>query len=108
MITYFSYQKNSDQGILYLKQFDVDPEGLYLDHPWEKPFDYGDAIQMYNDDGRLGGFCEIECHGPAKVLEPNEKLGHTVTLSVITANLERLKEIAAEKLVVDMDEVKIY
>jgi hypothetical protein len=107
-IAYLSYRKNSDQGILYLKQFDVDPEGLYLDHPWEKPFDYGDAIQMYNDDGRLGGFCEIECHGPGKVLEPNEKLGHTVMLSVITGNLERLKEIASEKLAVDMDEVKIY
>lgn len=53
-IAYLSYQKNSHQGILYLKQFEVDPEGLYLDHPWEKSFDYGDAIQMYNDDGRFG------------------------------------------------------
>ena len=107
-IAYLSYKKNSDQGILYLKQFEVDPEGIYLDHPWEKPYDYGDAIQMYNDDGRFGGFCEIECHGPAKVLEPNEKLGHTVMLSVIMGNLERLKEIAAERLAVDMDVVKLY
>ena len=107
-IAYLSYQKNNDQGILYLKQFDVKPEGLYLDHPWEKPYDYGDAIQMYNDDGRFGGFCEIECHGPARVLEPNEKLGHTVTLSVVMGNLEKLKEIAGEQLVVDMDEVKLY
>jgi hypothetical protein len=103
-----SYQKNSDQGILYLKQFDVDPEGLYLDHPWKKPFDYGDAIQMYNDDGRFGGFCEIECHGPTRVLEPNEKLGHTVTLSIIIGDLERLKEIAGAKLSVNMNEVKLY
>lgn len=107
-IAYLCYQKNNDQGILYLKQFDVDPEGLYLDHPWEKPYDYGDAIQMYNDDGRFGGFCEIECHGPAKVLAPNEKLGHTVTFSVISGDLEKLKKIAEEQLVVDMDEVILY
>ncbi len=107
-IAYLSYKKNSDQGILYLKEFDVDPSAIYLDHPWEKPYDYGDAIQMYNDDGRLGGFCEIECHGPAKALAPNEKLEHTVTLSVIMGNLERLKEIAAERLAVNMDEVKCY
>jgi len=107
-IAYLSYQKDNDEGILYLKQFDVDPEGLYLDHPWEKPFDYGDAIQMYNDDGGLGGFCEIECHGPARVLEPNEKLGHTVMLSVIIGDLRKLKGIAGEQLAVDMDAVKIY
>jgi len=80
----------------------------YLDHPWEKPFDYGDAIQMYNDDGRFGGFFEIECHGPAKILEPNEKLGHTVKLFVIIGNLELLKEITGEKLEVDMGRVKLY
>ena len=107
-IAYLSYQKSNDQGILYLKQFDVDPEGIYLDHPWEKPYDYGDAIQMYNDDGRFGGFCEIECHGPAKVLEPNEKLGHTVMFSVIIGNLEKLKRIAGEQLGLEMTDVMLY
>jgi hypothetical protein len=107
-IAYLSYQKNSDQGILYLKEFDVDSDGLYLDHPWEKPYDYGDAIQMYNDDGRFGGFCEIECHGPAKILAPKEELQHTVTFSVIIGNLERLKAIASDRLEINMDEVKLY
>ena len=107
-IAYLSYKQDSDEGILYLKEFEVDPTGLYLDRPWERPFDYGDAIQMYNDDGRFGGFCEIECHGPTKELAPNEKLEHTVTLSVVVGNLEKLKEIAGEKLGVDMNEVKLF
>lgn len=107
-LAYFSYKKSNDLGILYLKQFDVDPKGLYLDHPWEKLFDYGDAIQMYNDDGRFGEFCEIECHGPAKILKSNEKLWHTVMLSVIIGDLERLKEIAADRLEINMGEVKLY
>lgn len=107
-IAYLSYQKNSDRGILYVKEFEVDPSAVYLDHPWEKPYDYGDAIQMYNDDGRFGGFCEIECHGPAKVLAPNEKLEHTVTFSVIIGNLEKLKEIVGGQLGIDMTEVRLY
>jgi len=107
-IAYLSYKQGSDDGILYLKQFDEDPAGLYLDRPWERDYDYGDAIQMYNDDGRFGGFCEIECHGPAKDLEPSEKLEQTVTLSVYVGKLDLLKAIAGEKLDVNMDEVKLY
>ncbi|MFZ5518667.1 MAG: DUF6786 family protein [Candidatus Zhuqueibacterota bacterium] len=107
-IAYLSYKHGSDEGILYLKQFHVDPAGLYLDRPWERAYDYGDAIQMYNDDGRFGGFCEIECHGPAKDLAPNEKLEQTVTFSVYVGNLAALKTIAGEKLGVNMDEVKLY
>ncbi|MDZ7331283.1 MAG: hypothetical protein ONB31_04855 [candidate division KSB1 bacterium] len=107
-IAYLSYQKNSDQGILFLKQFDVDPHGIYLDHPWEKPYDYGDAIQMYNDDGRFGGFCEIECHAPAKLLAPNEKLSHTVIFSIIVGPLENLKQVAADQLKINMDQVVLY
>ncbi len=107
-IAYLSYRKNSDQGILFLKQFDVDPNGVYLDHPWEKPYDYGDAIQMYNDDGRFGGFCEIECHAPAKTLAPNESLAHTVTLSVILGSLDSLKQIVADQLKIDFSQVVLY
>ncbi len=107
-IAYLSYQQGSEDGILYVKDFKVDPNGLYLDRPWERPFDYGDVIQMYNDDGRFGGFCEIECHGPAKELAPNEKLEHTIKFSVYVGNLEKLKQIAGEELVVDMNEVKLF
>jgi len=107
-IAFLRYEKGIDKGILYLKEFEVEHEGIYLDHPWEKIYDYGDAIQMYNDDGRLGGFCEIECHGPAKELAPNETLSHTVTFSIFSGKLEQLKEIIGSKLEVNMDEVKLY
>ncbi len=53
---------------------------------------------MYNDDVRFGGFCKIEYHGPAKVLEQNEKLGHTVMLSIIFWDLEMQIEVTAEEL----------
>ncbi|MDZ7317782.1 MAG: hypothetical protein ONB11_01400 [candidate division KSB1 bacterium] len=107
-IAYLSYRQGEDQGVLYLKEFTVDPTAVYVDHPWEKPYDYGDAIQLYNDDGRFGGFCEIECHAPAKILAPNDKLSHTVTLSVILGPLDQLKQIAGQKLAVDMNSIALY
>ncbi len=107
-IAFLRYEKENGQGILYLKEFDIEPEGIYLDHPWEKEYNYGDAIQMYNDDGSFGGFCEIECHGPAKELAPDEALSHTVTFSIFSGKLDLLKEIVNSRLEVDMDEVKLY
>lgn len=107
-IAYLSYRHGSEQARLYLKEFAVDPGAVYVDHPWEKAYDYGDAIQLYNDDGRFGGFCEIEGHAPAKILPPNDRLSHTVTLSVIIGPLEQLKQIAGQKLAVDMNAVTLF
>jgi len=107
-IAFLRYEKGKEEGTLYLKEFDVEHEGTYLDHPWEQEYDYGDAIQMYNDDGRFGGFCEIECHGPAKELAQNEALSHTVTFSIFSGKLDLLKEIISSRLEVNMDEVKLF
>jgi hypothetical protein len=107
-IAFLQYEPGSEAGTLFLKEFNVESDGIYLDHPWEKAYDYGDAIQMYNDDGRFGGFCEIECHGPAKELAPSETLEHTITFSIFSGKLDLLKKIAGEKLAVNMDEVKLF
>lgn len=107
-IAFLRYEKGSDEGILYLKEFEVEHDGIYLDHPWEKEYDYGDAIQLYNDDGRFGGFCEIECHGPAKKLAPDESLNHTVTFSIFSGKLDLLKELLSNRLEVNINEVTLY
>ena len=107
-IAYLHYQPNSENGVLYLKLFPVDPDAVYLDHPWEKPYDYGDAIQLYNDDGTFGGFCEIECQGPARELLPGEFLEHTITFSIFVGKLDDLKNIAAQQLQVNMKQVKLF
>ncbi len=107
-IAYLHYQSGRDDGVLYLKQFPVDPEAVYVDHPWEKPYDYGDAIQLYNDDGQFGGFCEIECHGPARELAPGDSLAHTITFSVFIGKLDELKNIAAKQLQINIEQVKFF
>ena len=107
-IGYLHYQPSSENGVLYLKQFSVDPNAVYVDHPWEKPYDYGDAIQLYNDDGTFGGFCEIECHGPAKILAKGDSLEHTITLSVFVGKIDVLKNIMEQQLQIEMDQVKLF
>lgn len=95
-------------GKLFIKEFDVDPNGVYLDHPWGKPSEYGDAIQMYNDDSKMGGFAEMECHGAAKALKPGERESHTITLSVYVGKLDVLKKIAGEILGLDAEKLTYF
>ena len=107
-IAFLSKPDKSGEGVLFIKEFTVDPKGKYLDHPWGKPSKYGDAIQMYNDDGKMGGFAEIECHAPAKVLKQNTKNTQTVVLLAYVGKVESLKKIAADILHRDLSKIKLF
>ena len=37
----------------------------YVEEPDRSPGQQGDSIHIYNDNGGLGGFGELECHGQA-------------------------------------------
>lgn len=82
-------------GVLFAKLFAVDPEGTYVDKPWGTDSPYGDAIELYNDDGAMGGFAEIEAHGPAKTIAPGESQTHTINLHIFRGKLDDLKGIAS-------------
>jgi len=83
---------------LILKEFTVDPHGIYLDHPWGQAAEYGDPVQMYNDDGNMGGFGEMECHAPARILPPHARQDYTARLSFFTGPLHQLKAFASGQL----------
>jgi len=55
----FLRDDGDNKGVLFVKLFPVDPDGIYVDKPWGKESDYGDAIELYNDDGNMGGFADI-------------------------------------------------
>ncbi|MFC2075829.1 DUF6786 family protein [candidate division KSB1 bacterium] len=93
---------------LYVFRFDVDPKGVYLDHPWEQPYDYGDAVQIYNDDGAMGGFAEMECHGPSEVLEPGQTESHSVELLVFSGREEDLISIGTRLLRLPLERLEFY
>ncbi len=95
-------------GRLFIKQFMVDPNGLYVDSPWEEESDFGDAVQVYNDDGTTGGFAEMECHGPVQKMKPGDKQSHDVRVHVFTGPAESLKAILSRLLHVDSSQLNYY
>ncbi len=107
-LAFLSKADANGQAVLFIKEFTVEPKGTYLDHPGGKPSAYGDAVQMYNDDGKMGGFAEIECHGPSKVLAPSAAESHTVTVLAYTGRLEDLKKIASKVLRRDIGAIKLF
>jgi len=104
----FLAEDEQGQGRLYIKHFMVDPKGKYLDHPWGLPSDYGDAIQMYNDDGKMGGFAELECHGPSHILAPKEKQSHDIFVHILTGPVDKLKEIGSQILELDFSQLTFF
>ncbi|HFE52907.1 MAG TPA: hypothetical protein ENK07_05655 [Bacteroidetes bacterium] len=100
--------KANGQAVLFVKQFPVDPNGVYVDHPWGKPSDYGDPVQIYNDSGDMGGFAEMECHGAAQVLEPGAKESLKTTLTVLEGPADELKALGEKLTGLDFGKLKFY
>jgi hypothetical protein len=50
---------------LIVRNFNSNPSFPYIDEPMKSPGKTGDSVQIYNDDGGLGGFGEIEVQGCA-------------------------------------------
>lgn len=104
----FLRDDGNGQGVLFVKLFPIDPDGIYVDKPWGKPSDYGDVIELYNDDGNMGGFAEIECHGPALKLAKGETQSHTLKLHMFRGPLPELKKIGSALLGVDLSVAKYF
>jgi hypothetical protein len=102
------YNVSKDEAILFVKNFSVNPTGKYLDKPWGKPSEYGDAVEMYNDDGKMGGFCEMECHREAKELKQNEKISQTITFSAFRGKKSELKAFAAKLLNLKPEDITYF
>jgi len=95
-------------GVLYVMLFPVEPDGIYVDKPWGTESDYGDVIELYNDDGDMGGFTEIECHGPARKLKRGEKQSHTASLHIFSGSIPELKKIGSALLKTDLSKAKYF
>jgi hypothetical protein len=53
------------RGSLLVRNFFCNPSSFYPEEPAGQPGRRGDAVHIYNDDGALGGFGELECQGQA-------------------------------------------
>jgi len=60
---YVVYQSESDGApYLYIKCFFSNPSAEYAEEPAALPGRNGNSVHVYNDDGKLGGFTELECN----------------------------------------------
>lgn len=58
------YRVSADgQSSLLVRSFANDPSSVYAEEPDFLPGVLGDSIHLYNDDGGLGGFGELEARG---------------------------------------------
>jgi len=104
----FLRDNRDNTGVLYVMLFPIDPYGIYVDKPWGTESDYGDAIELYNDDGNMGGFTEMECHGPAKKLERGETQSHKTTLHIFSGSIPELKKIGSVLLDTDLTKAAYF
>jgi hypothetical protein len=63
----FGYCRKDESGLcsLIVRKIETGPQSDYLDTPWNDPTDGGHCVQLYNDDGEIGRFGELEHHAAA-------------------------------------------
>lgn len=96
-------------GVLTIVQYTL-PAGAtkYVNSLWklqDKPFG-GDAINSYNDDGKMGGFYELETSSPAAALGPGATLEHVHRTIHLRGSEKALDTIARAVLGVGLDKVR--
>ncbi len=98
---------------LTITQFDVEPQGQYLNQEWNttKPPFSGDAVNAYNDgplaDGKqMGPFYEIESVGSAQPLAPGATQTHKHNVYHFTGSEAGLDKICQKVLGVSLSTIK--
>lgn len=83
------------QPYLLVRAFFVNPSAPYVEEPPQEPGVTGQAVHIYNDDGHLGGFGEMECSGQAVGGATGRGASvDTFTLWAYTGPAEKLRAIA--------------
>ena len=97
MAYYNEYREGS--AYLIIRSFYNNPSSIYPEEPPKKPGLRGDSVFVYNDDGDLGGFGEMECMGQA-IGGPAERSSSTdpMALWFYLGPIEKIKVIVLQLL----------
>jgi hypothetical protein len=104
----YAFCRSSVPPVLYVLQYPVDPEGLYVESPQYIPYDHGEAMQIYVGAGTGGGFAGMQVHGPARPLPPGESMDHRVVLTVCRGDAKQLRTICAAFLDVSEQQLPAF
>jgi len=61
----YTRRLNEKEHSLIVRQFTVNPAGVYPDYPPDQPGYLGSCTQVYYDGGKPGGYAELEYQSPA-------------------------------------------
>jgi hypothetical protein len=85
-----------------VRNFFNNPSGAYTEEIDRIPGMNGFSIHVYNDDGGLGGFTELECNEQAiGAYTGRSKSSDQLVLWVYTGEREKIKAIALNLLGID-------
>ncbi|MFD2333806.1 DUF6786 family protein [Cohnella sp. GCM10020058] len=93
---------DASDSSLVVRQFSVNPAGVYPDYPPGKPDYLGSCMQIYNDGGHLGGFAELEYQSPALAIGKPGRATDDSQVFHFTGPTAKIREIAA--LLLGMDD----
>ncbi|MDG0812105.1 DUF6786 family protein [Cohnella rhizosphaerae] len=93
----------ASESSLVVRQFRVNPAGLYPDYPPDRPDYLGSCMQVYNDGGHLGGFAELEYQSPALPIDRPGRTNDASQVFHFTGPTKKIREIA--ELLLGMDDV---
>ena len=104
---------DSQNNVLTIIQYDIDPKGTYLNQEWRTdrdPFS-GDAVNAYNDGPladktQMGPFFELESVSPAAFLKPQEAMSHTHSVFHFTGDKAELNQIAVKVLGISLQDIQ--
>ena len=91
----YAYLKENGDGksMAIIRIFPVDPTGDYVvENADPATTKQGDAIQIYDDNGSLGGFAEMEELSPVKTSKPGEELAFPVTVYALTGPQDKVRQ----------------
>lgn len=102
-------RRDGDDASLFLKRFEVFPEGIYADRPESDQEHNGDAVQLYNHDtGGPEGFGEIECHSPAETLAPGATQTFGMDILLLEGPAPSVIAGGCKLLGVDKNEIELF
>lgn len=99
----FGYFRRIDQNTccLIVRQFQVNPSGLYPDYPADRPHDWGSCMQFFYDGGQMGGYGELEYHSPA--LNGTDKAVDQSQLYYFVGSYDQISQVAFHLLGFSVD-----
>lgn len=87
-------QINDKKSSLIVRQFSVNPTGIYPDYPPNQPNHLGSCMQFYFDGGQLGHFAELEYHSPALPIGIQGQSTDVSQLYYFVGDVSSIQEIA--------------